>query len=350
MALGMLVIIRAKIHIFDQYTYKTCQSFIFARHLQTAIILSNSRDIYQSICQQEYIPWYAQPWWLDAVVGPDHWNVAISTDEKDRPNGALPYTFRKRYGISTILLPPLTAHLHIWIRPSASNRLAYQYAHQQAILQDLVAQLPSVRYFDQQYDGELQNLLPFQWQGYRSTVRYTYQLRDLTETTRIHREMSTSTRNHIRKARKQSILQESPTDRDLVRLVRSSMDRKKIPFPFSDDHLFQLLEVLRSQGVLRLYAAEQSTGATIASIAVVQDKRLASYWLSGATAEGLRSGSISFLLWEAIKQAARSVETFDFEGSMVPSVESLFRSFGGERIPYYRIFKGKPRLLEIFRR
>jgi hypothetical protein len=35
------------------------------------------------------------------------------------------------------------------------------------------------------------------------------------------------------------------------------------------------------------------------------------------------------------------LEVFDFEGSMMPEVESYFRSFGPRMVPYYTINKGR---------
>jgi hypothetical protein len=46
------------------------------------------------------------------------------------------------------------------------------------------------------------------------------------------------------------------------------------------------------------------------------------------------------LLWEGIQFAAAKKCTFDFEGSMIPNVENMFRSFGGKLTPYSKIYKG----------
>jgi hypothetical protein len=35
----------------------------------------------------------------------------------------------------------------------------------------------------------------------------------------------------------------------------------------------------------------------------------------------------------------RGVGVFDFEGSMVPSIETFFRGFGGTIVPFYQIRK-----------
>jgi hypothetical protein len=43
-------------------------------------------------------------------------------------------------------------------------------------------------------------------------------------------------------------------------------------------------------------------------------------------------------MWESVKHAKDlGLRYFDFEGSMVPQIETYFRGFGGRLTPYYRI-------------
>nr|HPR68216.1 methicillin resistance protein [Kiritimatiellia bacterium] len=46
-------------------------------------------------------------------------------------------------------------------------------------------------------------------------------------------------------------------------------------------------------------------------------------------------------VWEAIRHAKEAgLETFDFEGSVIPPIERFFRGFGGRLTPYYTVNKG----------
>ena len=51
------------------------------------------------------------------------------------------------------------------------------------------------------------------------------------------------------------------------------------------------------------------------------------------------SGAMSLCMWEAIKFASTKTKKFDFEGSMIESVERYFRAFGAEQKPYFHITK-----------
>jgi len=50
-------------------------------------------------------------------------------------------------------------------------------------------------------------------------------------------------------------------------------------------------------------------------------------------------------LWEAIRYASTVTKQFDFEGSMIESVERFFRAFGAVQTPYFRITKTPSRAL-----
>ena len=49
--------------------------------------------------------------------------------------------------------------------------------------------------------------------------------------------------------------------------------------------------------------------------------------------------AMSYLLWQAILYTKDTLKlnVFDFEGSMIPSIEKYFRKFGGEITPYYSL-------------
>ncbi|EYB66480.1 hypothetical protein DEIPH_ctg105orf0001 [Deinococcus phoenicis] len=50
-------------------------------------------------------------------------------------------------------------------------------------------------------------------------------------------------------------------------------------------------------------------------------------------------GAAALLLWHAIGQAAQRELAFDFQGSMIESIEEYFRGFGARLTPYSHISK-----------
>ena len=73
------------------------------------------------------------------------------------------------------------------------------------------------------------------------------------------------------------------------------------------------------------------------------------YYLQGVTADKFKTtGSMSLLLWEAISRSASKSKAFNFEGSMIESIEHYFRAFGGVQTPYFEIKKTSSKFLKLF--
>ena len=95
-----------------------------------------------------------------------------------------------------------------------------------------------------------------------------------------------------------------------------------------------------------ILAAYDNDGNIHACIYLVFDHASAYYLTGGAEDRFKTSGAMSLLLWEAIKLSATRVKRFDFEGSMIESVERFFRGFGGKQLSYFELFKSKNLVLE----
>ena len=98
-----------------------------------------------------------------------------------------------------------------------------------------------------------------------------------------------------------------------------------------------------------LIAAKDANGNIHSILFYVWDKTTA-YYLHGGTYNDYKtSGSMSLLLWEAIKRSSKIVKQFNFEGSMVESIERYFRAFGGKQAPYFEIKKTDSKLLKLLK-
>jgi hypothetical protein len=97
----------------------------------------------------------------------------------------------------------------------------------------------------------------------------------------------------------------------------------------------------------KIFYARDDQGTVHAAIYIVWDE-ISAYYLMGGTDQSYRnSGATSLCMWEAIKFASTVTERFDFEGSMIESVERFFRAFGARQIPYFQIRKVNSRLLKL---
>ncbi|MBK7409692.1 MAG: GNAT family N-acetyltransferase [Saprospirales bacterium] len=302
------------------------------------------REIYISLLAKQDIPFQGQPWWLDAVCGPDGWDVALAFDDDGAPIGALPYGKMGRKGLPVVGMPTFTSYFPIWI-PKHSIKRERVYHTERKVIDTLIGQLPSPWIFAQQYDPSFTDGLGFHFHGFQVRTRYTYVLDELTDLAGVFRSMESSVRNHIRKAQKVVEISEEGELSELFEMLEHSFQRQQKKMPFSLDLLKKADTCLAQRGMRKIYVAKDNFGVHAAAYLVFDGPRT-SFLLSGTHPEYRQSGALYLLLWHAIKDAAKKGATFDFEGSMLPNIERVFRSFGAKRVPYLRVVRYQNRFFE----
>jgi hypothetical protein len=350
--------IAKSIHLFPtqkrQMKWNRFQGWVFTRQLTnfecklskfTNMPPANAKEIYARLASNESFPFQGQPWWLDAVCGPEGWGAAIAFDDQGMPNGALPFGKTGWNGLPVVTMPPLTSYLPVRINSGQAQKRERAYHLEGKILQQLISQLPASWMFAQQYQPALQNGLPFSFEGFKTLIRYTYVVEDMKDLARVFRGMESSARNHIRNARKLVEVNRDGRWENLYGMVEHSFRRQGKKMPFSKKLLERADSSLAERNMRTIYLAKD--GLRIhAAACVVFDGERASFLLSGTHPEFRSSGALYLLVWEAIKDAARHSKTFDFEGSMHPPIERVFRSFGARRVPYLRVVRYRNRLFE----
>ena len=93
--------------------------------------------------------------------------------------------------------------------------------------------------------------------------------------------------------------------------------------------------------------AKDSNGLTKGAAYIVWDENSVYYLAGGVSTEGKNEGIMQLLLWEAIKFSSSMNLAFDFEGSMIESIERFFRSFGPQQKPYFAISKVNSKKITI---
>ncbi|MEY3368642.1 MAG: hypothetical protein RI973_1797, partial [Bacteroidota bacterium] len=259
----------------------------------------------------------------------------------------LPYLLSNRAGLRIIRMPPLTPYLGAWLDYSGcSQKRVCRHDFETEVLSELISQLPRATWYHQVHPPQLQNWLPFHWKGYRQSTRYTYLLEEKDEEA-TWRGLEDIVRNKIRKAEKEGIRVGEESDLAFLRQVcRSTFGHQGLASPFELPLLDGLHAAISSRRQGQILVARDAAGAVHAALYLVWDQDAAYCWIMGADTRLRRSGAVQFLLWQAIRQAISMGKTFNFEGSMLPQIEPVFRAFGGERRPVHQIFKASNRLLD----
>lgn len=302
--------------------------------------MSGSKTRYTEFCQAAYVPLHLQSWWLDAVCGPQAWEAAAASDRQGIPGGVLPY-FKTRYGgLPVVRQPPLTSYAGPWFHPDLQEIMPahQQLAAQHRIMQELIGQLPRVLFFQQCFRPEIQNWLPFYWAGFRQTTRYTYVLPDTTDLPGLYRGLKNTLRTDLRRAEQGTEILTVENPEPIFRLNAQSFARKGRRQPYSlktFQNLHNALAVRRQS--LALLARDREQGALQAGLYLAFDSRQAAVLLSGFDPAHSHAGALHSLYWRAVQFCAARKLRLDFEGSMQPGIERVFRGFGGRLTPYFQV-------------
>ena len=308
--------------------------------------IDNSRIAYQKFCRDQDLPIFYQPWWLDAVVGSQNWGVALYYDQAKEVIAAFPWYQTRHRGFGVLRMPPLTPYLGPWLTyPANLQKTERKHSFEKKVLDQLIQQLPSCAYQFFHGHPRLTNWLPFYWQNYQQTTRYTYLLKDLNDPKQVFAGFSSGLRNEIRKGEKMFAIREGGTLEQLYQLVEASFRRRKIKIPFTLDFLQTLDKAILENGHRKIFMALDTNEHPIAATYILWDKGSAYCLLIGAAGSRPEPGAVPAVLWKAISNMSGIVPQFDFEGSMIKGVEHLFSGFGGEQIPYFKIDKCANKLI-----
>lgn len=298
-----------------------------------------NKEKYRQLCEEEpTIPIFSQAWWLDAVAG-ESWDVCI-VEKGNKIQASMPYVVKKKYGLTLLTQPSLTQNLGPWIR-SAHGKYSKQLSREKDLMEALIEQLPHHHYFNQNWHYSNTNWLPFYWKGFEQSTRYTYLidgLQSLTDT-EIFSEFSSSYKNKIRKAEKVVSIQRGLDPERFYLINEKTFARQGIDIPYSKSFFLKQDEACKEKSCREIFFAEDENGALHSALYLTWDSMSSYVHLVGEDPEYRSSGAGILLIWEAIKYTkdVLNLSKFDFEGSMIESVERVRRECGGKQMAYHRI-------------
>ena len=158
-----------------------------------------NKEKYQALCNREpSIPLFSRCWWLDTVCGKNHWDILL-VEENGKITAAMPLYIPHRGVIS---MPQFTQTMGPWFATvSEDTKYTTRLSRRQDICKTFVDSLRIYTYFLQNFSYEVTDWLPFYWNGYSETTRYTYLLSQIKEESTILENMSPNIRRNISKAR-----------------------------------------------------------------------------------------------------------------------------------------------------
>ena len=313
--------------------------------------MAERKSRYREFCASAYVPIHLQPWWLDAVCSPAGWDVALATDAGGDVTGVLPYFKKRRWGLWVVQQAPFTTYAGPWLRyPETPNfKRQSRYTFEKKVMTELIAQLPKSAFFLQNFRPEVDNWLPFYWQGFQQTTRYTYIFDDTTDDTIITAGMKNTLRSDLKKAAQATTCQIENDAWELIFQLKHLNSLQKNQHQALDKAIFGALHAaLAERNQMACFVArDRLTAAPHAALYLVADGQQASILLTGTDPAHKSSCAIYGLFLEAIHWCGQRHLSLDFEGSMLPEIEHTFRAFGARRQPYHQILKPANKFLGL---
>ena len=309
--------------------------------------MKSAREKYRELCKTEdSIPLFSKDWWLDTVCGEDKWNVAI-VEKDNKIIAALPYFLKRKLGMRYIINPILTPRLGIWIDYPSNQNNNKKGSYEKKIINELIGQIPKFHWLCHSIEINLINWLPFYWHKFKQTTRYTYIINDLMNIDNIIQSFSYAKKKNIKKAEKIIQIKEGLDPNTFYNHHKNSLavDNKKI---FHDSTLFDdIYNSVKKRKCGEIFYATDFDNNIHAAFFIVWDSYFGYNLMSSIDKKFRRSGSTSLIIKYILTYLKTKVNNFDFEGSMIESVENSFRQFGARQIPYFQLSKVNSKLLKI---
>jgi glycosyltransferase involved in cell wall biosynthesis len=313
------------------------------------IIESNRADKikYQEFCHREKnISIFLKAWWLDTVCGKENWDVVL-IEKGGNISAFMPYLIYKRLGLVSITHPLLTQTMGIYFNYPKNQKYYKKLSFEKEMIEKIIKKLPLFDRFSQSFHYTYSNFLPFTWNGFNVDVNYTYVIEKDKSLEDVEKNLETDIRRRRKKSQELGIeVYESEDIEKFYELNKMTFKRQKREIPYSFDFIKRLHSSCKEQKSCKMFFARDVNHKVLAVNFLIYDTESVYYLMGGIDPNKKELGAMDAILFESITFALKSGKVFDFEGSMVESIEKYFRSFGAVQKPYFTISKNNSKLLK----
>ena len=286
---------------------------------------------------------FHEPWWLNIASGGNYGVVEVSRN--DQVVGSLPYMLKKRYGITTGSMPPLTHFLGPAIAEqegSANTR----FQKTLSITEELLAKLPPTSSFHVKCHRGITDAIAFQKAKFRTSVQFTYEIypKPIDE---IWKGILHKRRNVIRRAQKEIVYEDIKDPGEMIAFCKRNLDARELKSYYGMEILHKLVVASLERGCGRITGTRDRHGNLSTALFCVWDNGVY-YFLVGTRSPNYYKGSLTLLAWEAIKDAVERNLVFDFHGISNSDSVSFYSGFGATIVPRY-IARRETKMMSVAR-
>lgn len=262
---------------------------------------------------------YACSWYLDSVC--PNWEALVLDDYL----AIMPLTGRKKFVFSYLFQPFFTQQLGVFSKLDITQEL----------LEEFIQAIPThFRYVEIQLNEHNQILNPV----FKVKKSKNFLLNLNKPYPKLQKGFNEQAKRNLKKARKHELEIKSISYQDVVSFYRQHKGRVTSGVGEQDyTRLLHLLTQAWEKKKLISKGVFNSNGELVASGVFLVYRSRILFLLGTSSESGRESGAMHFLFDHLILQFAGHGMTFDFEGSENPGIARFYKSFGAEKVHYYRL-------------
>lgn len=314
--------------------------------------MTDNKLKYKTFCETHpEIPLFSQYWWMEAACVGGSWDVILVEKPCDII-ASMPYMIGSKMGQKYILQPQLTQTNGIYFNYPKGLSEEERLGFEKEVCTEIISQLEKlgIALFMQNFHFSFTNWLPFYWNHFFQTTRYTYIIENISDIDEVLKKFSSAKQRQIRKAQRAGFIVDHQISPEafyeyhchvLQQQGEKNLNSKEVELSIIRN------SIQRNQGAI--LGIKDNDGNLHSALFLVWDKNCA-YYLIPATDSNFRSsGASSLIVYEAIKFVHEKCSSFDFEGSMSENIERSYRQFGTKQVPYFQIGKCYNLLFKIWK-
>ena len=303
------------------------------------------KEAYILFCKEEKeVPLFSKPWYLDAVCGESSWDILIIKKGSEIA-ATMPILKKKQFGFSLSRMPLITPYLGPYYTKKFRS-----VKQQEKLMRTLIQKLPFFDFFDQNFHHSITNWLPFYWEGFEATVRYSF-LIDLTKNLEdIFQNISSNYRNNkIAKAKKEIKIVSNRSLEEFYEVQKKTFEKQKMRVPYSFDFIKKFDSILEKENAREVFFTLDEEEQIHSVAYLTWDEETAYFQMTGSNPVFHNSGAGILIVWEVIKYAKEVLgkSRFDFCGSVIEGITKVRQEFGAEQVPYFNLKKFESNVFEI---
>jgi len=279
---------------------------------------------------------FVQRWWMDIVTQGEV--CLLGCFQGEQLLAGLPVWPCSTLGVRRLRQPPLTPYWGPLLHPLNGDDFT-RTTHELAIINALADALAPWQDVVIQCHPTVMNWLGFSRSHFSPMTRYTYRIENWAKVSLEETTSHESIKSGLRRAQKYGLEVQDDADPLIVaQLAQLSMEQHGLKSSEELQRFWPALsKAAQERHCLFTTSVLDPDGQPFCAVATVWDERYA-YGVFGGYNPALRHTGGWTLCMARELEIARSVAPgYDFEGSMLTSVEPFFRRFGGTLTPYFFI-------------